>query len=107
MDHQDWKTVVIGKKPKPELLVKQSTRPNKFQRNLENDDPDMRLKKTFNVRDIQQFRTHGNLTQKQLAMLLNCTAGDVKMWEGGTLTPAPVVIKKMKNIGIGSKPTSK
>jgi DNA-binding transcriptional regulator YiaG len=105
MDHQDWRKVIIGK-PKAKA-VKKPNLPSKTHRNLEDDDPNMRLKTSFDSSDLQRLRATKGLNQKKLAMLLNCTEGDVKSWEAGKRVPPPNLLRKIRNLSVGSKPTSK
>jgi len=123
MDHQDWTTVVLGKKkkqaPKPgqpgyqDIVVKstQTNKQNKPQISSSKIEQKMEEgtfelpKVTHNLQQqLQQSRQAKNLTQKQLAQACNMTESVVKSYESGKAVPTQQDLDKMsKALGVRLK----
>lgn len=109
--HQDWKPVIIKKKPKSKkealkkgygVTTKKKNVSNKIKKNnISNDmDEQPKLKKiNVNLRNImQKARTDLNLKQKDFAQRLNLPISIVKNYESGKAIPSSHILNKMSKV---------
>lgn len=93
MNHQDWKPVVLKK---GKTTSQTSHRAPKSQRNLESDEPEKPKRLGMNEgKKIQQARCAKNMTQKQLAHVLNIKPAVIQEYETGKAIPNKGVLNRI------------
>lgn len=99
MEHQDWKTLYVKK---PNKNNKNNNSSKKGPSNsLDKTDIDSFKNKKINSdisKKILQNRNSKNLTQKQLAQLINVKPSVINDYESGKAIPNPSILNKLKKI---------
>jgi len=100
MEHQDWKILYVkkpNKKPNKDNNLSKKGPSN----SLDKTDIDSFKNKKINSdisKKILQNRNSKNLTQKQLAQLINVKPSVINDYESGKAIPNPSILNKLKKI---------
>jgi ribosome-binding protein aMBF1 (putative translation factor) len=99
MDHQDWNQVVFSKKkPNPVKIGSSRTQEQSDIERLENDEPVKRntekLKEFAEM--VRNFRSSRQMSQKDLATMVNVKSDVIQQIEAGKLLPDANTVNKIK-----------
>ena len=96
--HQDWEPVVLRKKPAATTIAT-GPGPTKEQKLDRADEPSSHKKVTVSMAQaIMKGRMAKNLTQSQLAILINQKPNVIQEYERGKASPNPKILQDLRRV---------
>jgi len=99
MEHQDWKPVIWRKQIKSSSSSTKRIQGHSKIKKIDTDDPDPPKKMSHSVKiEIQKARAAKQLSQKQLANMVNLPVKTVSDYESGKAIPNRQILSKFSTI---------